>query len=68
MKALISKPESEPNRATGGNSTSPFSPWQREYFYEQPGSTTRTATIYSAGQDRKVGTADDKGNWDNPQN
>lgn len=67
LKALISKPESEPKpRNWRQLMDSPIlDPWQQEYFYVQPGKhNPNSYDIYSAGPDRKPDTADDIGNWE----
>jgi len=67
LKALISKPESEPKPRNWRQLLDDkliLDPWQQEYFYEQPGKhNPNSYDIYSAGKDRKPGTADDIGNW-----
>lgn len=70
LRALMTKPESEPKPRSWRQLTDKpiLDPWKQEYFYEQPGKhNTNSYDIYSAGQDRKPGTADDIGNWDAPQ-
>lgn len=70
LKALITKPESDPKPRNWRQLLDKpiLDPWQQEYFYEYPGKhNPKSYDIYSAGTDRKPGTADDIGNWDNPQ-
>jgi general secretion pathway protein G len=66
VKALVSKPETEPRPRSWRQYMSevPRDPWDQEYFYEQPGKRNPNGyDLYSAGKDRKPGTADDIGNW-----
>jgi general secretion pathway protein G len=71
LKALITKPEIEPKPRSWRQLTDKpiLDPWKQEYFYEQPGRHNPAGyDLFSAGPDRKPGTADDIGNWDAPQN
>ena len=67
LKALMARPETEPRPRNWRLVLSELrlDPWQLEYFYEQPGKhNANSYDLYSAGPDRKPGTADDIGNWD----
>ncbi len=49
-------------RADGGKT--PVDPWGTAYLYRCPGThNTDRYDVWSAGKDRKDGTADDIGNW-----
>ncbi len=69
IQALITAPASGAERwrgpyikADGGKA--PVDPWGTPYFYRYPGShNTDRYDVWSAGPDRKDGTADDIGNW-----
>ncbi len=69
LQALITAPNTNPERwrgpyiKTDGNKV-PVDPWGTTYFYRYPGShNTDRYDLWSAGPDRKDGTADDIGNW-----
>lgn len=66
LKALVAKPESEPRPRSWRKLMSevPRDPFDMEYQYTQPGTHNPDSyDLYSAGADRKPGTADDIGNW-----
>lgn len=69
LKALFSKPDSEPQPTRWRQimDSAIKDPWRQEYFYLQPGEHHRDGyDLFSAGPDRKAGTSDDIGNWENP--
>ena len=71
LKALITKPESEPRPRNWRQLLDvPLrDPWDREYFYAQPGThNSKGYDIFSSGNDGKPGTEDDIGNWEAPAN
>lgn len=68
LQALLTAPASN----TGGNWRGPYypdanglkDPWGTQYRYAYPGTHNTTRyDIWSAGPDKKDGTADDIGNW-----
>jgi general secretion pathway protein G len=66
LKALITRPEIEPKPRNWRQLLDKpiLDPWKQEYFYEQPGRHNPNGyDMYSAGKDRKPGTAHDIGNW-----
>ena len=67
LKALVSKPESSPKPRNWQKLMDkiPIDPYGMEYNYSQPGMHNPDSyDLFSAGLDRIVGTADDKGNWE----
>ena len=67
LKALVTQPSSEPRPRQWRQffDKMPLDPWQNEYNYSAPGThNPNSFDLFSSGQDRKVGTADDIGNWD----
>ena len=69
LKALITKPDSGARNWRMLLDVPLRDPWDREYFYTQPGThNPQGYDIFSAGNDAKPGTADDIGNWENPAN
>ncbi len=68
LKALVTKPEAEPRPRnwTQLMPTMPRDGWEMEYNYVQPGThNPNSFDLFSSGSDRKPGTADDVGNWEN---
>ena len=66
LKALVSKPESDPRPRSWRKLMAevPQDPFGNEYQYQSPGSHNSDGyDLFSAGADRKPGTADDIGNW-----
>ena len=66
LKALVSKPESDPRPRNWRKLMAevPQDPFGNEYQYQSPGSHNSDGyDLFSAGKDRKPGTADDIGNW-----
>ena len=66
LKALVSKPESDPRPRSWRKLMPdvPQDPFGNEYQYQSPGSHNSDGyDLFSAGKDRKAGTADDIGNW-----
>ena len=67
LQALVTRPDSDP-RPTQWHQLMdavPEDPWHLPYFYENPGKhNPNSFDLYSAGPDRKPGTADDIGNWE----
>jgi general secretion pathway protein G len=67
LQALVTRPDSDPKPTQWHLLLDklPVDPWQQQYFYECPGKHNPTSfDLYSAGPDRKPGTDDDIGNWD----
>ena len=68
LKALVTKPESEPKPRNWRqlDSEVPRDPWDKEYFYVQPGKhNPKEYDIFSAGPDRLPETEEDNiGNWE----
>jgi general secretion pathway protein G len=69
LQSLITAPGTNAERWRGpyikseGGKT-PVDPWGTPYLYRYPGShNTDRYDVWSAGPDRKEGTADDIGNW-----
>ena len=66
LKALVAKPESDPRPRSWRKLMPdvPQDPFGNEYQYQSPGSHNSDGyDLFSAGADRKPGTADDIGNW-----
>jgi general secretion pathway protein G len=66
LKALVSKPESDPRPRSWRKLMAevPQDPFGNEYQYQSPGTHNSDGyDLFSAGADRKPGTADDIGNW-----
>ncbi len=66
LKALVSKPESDPRPRNWRKLMSevPQDPFGNEYQYQSPGAHNSDGyDLFSAGADRKPGTPDDIGNW-----
>ncbi len=66
LKALVEKPSSEPvpHSWTAYLQDLTLDPWNQPYYYQIPGThNPDTFDVYSAGKDKKPGTADDIGNW-----
>lgn len=69
LQALITAPGTGAERWRGPYITAdggklPVDPWGTTYFYRYPGThNTDRYDVWSAGPDRKEGTADDIGNW-----
>ena len=66
LKALVSKPESDPRPRNWRKLMAevPQDPFGNEYQYQSPGNHNSDGyDLFSAGADRKPGTADDIGNW-----
>ena len=67
LQALITPPASGAERWHGPylkENKIPVDPWNTPYFYRYPGThNTDRYDVWSAGPDRKEGTADDIGNW-----
>jgi general secretion pathway protein G len=66
LKALVSKPESDPRPRSWRKLMAevPQDPFGNEYQYQSPGTHNSDGyDLFSAGVDRKPGTADDIGNW-----
>jgi general secretion pathway protein G len=66
LKSLVAKPEVEPlpQRWRQLLDAPIVDPWGQEYFYSQPGKHNPDGyDLFSAGPDKKPGTADDLGNW-----
>lgn len=67
LQALVTKPSAEPvpKRWTQLSTTIPTDPWKQPYNYASPGKHNPNGyDIFSSGPDRKPGTADDIGNWE----
>jgi general secretion pathway protein G len=66
LKALVSKPGSDPRPRNWRKLMDevPQDPFGNEYQYQSPGTHNSDGyDLFSAGADRKPGTADDIGNW-----
>ncbi|HLP09762.1 MAG TPA: type II secretion system major pseudopilin GspG [Opitutaceae bacterium] len=69
LQALVTAPASGAERWRGpyiktDGGKLPADPWGTPYLYRYPGAhNTDRYDVWSAGQDRKDGTADDIGNW-----
>ncbi len=69
LQALVTAPPANAERWRGPYIKSdggklPIDPWGTPYFYRYPGThNTALYDVWSAGPDRKEGTADDIGNW-----
>ena len=67
LQALVTAPGGDSGRWRGPyleDKKVPVDPWGTAYFYRCPGThNTDRYDIWSAGPDRKEGTADDIGNW-----
>lgn len=67
LNALVTMPQSDPKptRWSQGMQHLPQDPWHSDYVYVSPGVHNPSSyDLYSVGKDRKPGTADDVGNWD----
>lgn len=68
LKALVAKPDSEPRPRNWRqlDDQVPRDPWDKEYFYVQPGKQNpKEYDIFSAGPDRDPNTEEDNiGNWE----
>lgn len=67
LQALVTRPDTDPKPTQWRQLMDrvPMDPWQNPYIYENPGRHNPNGfDLYSAGEDRKPGTADDIGNWD----
>ncbi len=70
LNALVTMPQSDPKptRWSQGMEHLPQDPWHSDYVYVSPGvHNPNSYDLYSIGKDRKPGTADDIGNWDQPK-
>ena len=68
LQALSVKPSGDPKPKQWQQfmESVPLDPWGMPYIYEQPGKHHPNGyDIYTAGPDRKPGTEDDIGNWEN---
>jgi general secretion pathway protein G len=66
LKALVTKPGSDPRPRNWRKLMDevPVDPFGSEYQYQSPGTHNSDGyDLFSAGADRKPGTADDIGNW-----
>lgn len=69
IQALVTAPGTNAERWRGpyiktDGGKLPTDPWGTPYFYRYPGThNTDRYDVWSAGPDRKEGTADDIGNW-----
>jgi general secretion pathway protein G len=66
LKALVSKPESDPRPRNWRKLMDevPVDPYGSEYRYQRPGiHNPEGYDLFSAGYDGKPGTSDDIGNW-----
>ncbi|MGA3171929.1 MAG: type II secretion system major pseudopilin GspG [Chthoniobacteraceae bacterium] len=67
LQALVTRPDTDPKPTQWHQLMDkvPLDPWQDPYNYEDPGKhNPNTYDLYSSGADRKPGTPDDIGNWD----
>lgn len=67
LKALIERPETEPKPKQWRLlfEKMPQDPWGMDYNFVTPGKhNPNSFDLFSAGADRKPGTADDIGNWE----
>lgn len=67
LQALITAPNGKADQWSGpyfSDSKIPLDPWGEPYIYRYPGVKNKTGyDIFSKGQDKTEGTADDIGNW-----
>lgn len=67
LQALVTAPAGDTGRWRGPyleDNKVPVDPWGTPYFYRCPGThNTDRYDLWSAGKDKKDGTADDIGNW-----
>ena len=62
VRALVTRPASEPAPRSWRQLLKdvPIDPWGKEYIYVQPGVKNQSSyDLYSSGEDKKPGTADD---------
>ena len=67
LQALVNAPQGEPHPTRWHRlaDKTQKDPWGVDYIYIQPGVRNPDGyDLYSAGKDRKAGTADDVGPWD----
>ena len=67
LQALVTRPDTDPKPTQWRllMEKLPMDPWNQPYVYEYPGKHNPNGfDLYSMGPDRKPGTADDIGNWD----
>ena len=66
LNALSTRPTTEPVPRSWSQIIKPTKdPWGNDYHYESPGKHDPSGyDLFSAGQDRVVGTADDIVNWE----
>lgn len=67
LEALVTRPTTEPIPSQWYQAIRkvPKDPWQSDYIYLNPGTHNPNGfDIFSSGSDKKVGTADDVGNWE----
>ena len=69
LDALVNRPNSQPEPASWKQFMKPqgiIDPWGQTYEYRYPGKHNATSyDIFSLGFDKKEGTEDDIGNWEN---
>lgn len=66
LGALVVRPSGEPQPRKWRQLMPevPIDPWGMVYQLRNPGTSSKSGyDVFSAGKDRKVGTADDIGNW-----
>ncbi len=70
LRALVERPGSDPAPHNWSQAFQelPLDPWHQPYLYQCPGTHNPDSfDVYSAGNDKKPGTADDIGNWKQQQ-
>lgn len=67
LDSLVNRPAGDPKPRNWAQvlKSLPTDPWGSAYVYKQPGEkNTSTYDVYSLGPDRKDGTGDEIGNWE----